>query len=86
MLGGVHRAHSTAGDEPQQAVAADPRAGDRAADALLAVINDILDFSKIEAGQLTLETIDFDLHATVDEVAGLMATPAHDKGLQLVTS
>jgi signal transduction histidine kinase/DNA-binding response OmpR family regulator/HPt (histidine-containing phosphotransfer) domain-containing protein len=57
----------------------------RSADALLGVINDILDFSKIEAGQLTLETVDFDLHTAVDEVAGLMGTPAHDKGLELVT-
>ena len=40
----------------------------RSSEALLDIINDILDFSKIEAGRLTLETIDFDLRTTVEEV------------------
>jgi signal transduction histidine kinase/ligand-binding sensor domain-containing protein/CheY-like chemotaxis protein/HPt (histidine-containing phosphotransfer) domain-containing protein len=53
---------------------------------LLTIINDILDFSKIEAGKMDLERIDFDLRSTVDDVARLLATQAHAKGLELITS
>ena len=55
----------------------------RSSEALLNIINDILDFSKIEAGRLTLETIDFDLRTTVEEVLDLFAEPAQRKGLEL---
>ncbi len=54
------------------------------ADNLLMIINDILDFSKIEAGKLDVEKIKFNLHATIEEVAGLLALKAHEKGLELV--
>ncbi len=50
---------------------------------LLALINDILDFSKIEAGKLELETMSFSLHNLLDDVAGMMAVRAYDKGLVL---
>ncbi len=53
-------------------------------DNLLTIINDILDFSKIEAGDMQLETIGFDLRATVEEAARLMAGRAFDKGIELV--
>ncbi len=53
------------------------------AEALLGVINDILDFSKIEAGKLELETVDFDLRQTVEDVCDLLAERAHGKGLEL---
>ena len=52
-------------------------------EALLAIINDILDFSKIEAGKLELENIDFDLRMLVEDIAQLLATRAHKKGLEL---
>jgi PAS domain S-box-containing protein len=55
------------------------------AGALLTIINDILDFSKVEAGKLDLETIDMDLRETVEDVARLLATPAHGKGLEITS-
>jgi signal transduction histidine kinase/CheY-like chemotaxis protein len=51
--------------------------------ALLAIINDILDFSKIEAGKLELENITLNLYDLVQDVAELLAEPAHNKGLEL---
>ena len=51
---------------------------------LLVIINDILDFSKIEAGKLELETVDFNLQTTLEDVADLLAEQAHAKGLELV--
>jgi signal transduction histidine kinase len=54
------------------------------ANALLTIINDILDFSKIEAGKLELETIDFDLRATVEEIVNLFLTKACEKRMELV--
>jgi PAS domain S-box-containing protein len=50
---------------------------------LMVIINDILDFSKIEAGALRLDTIDFDLRSAVEDVVDLLASRAHDKGLEL---
>ncbi len=52
--------------------------------ALLGLLNDILDFSRIEAGQLHIDSIDFDLHALVQDVARSMAPRAQDKDLELV--
>ena len=54
-------------------------------EALLRIINDILDFSKIEAGRVQLESMDFDLRETVEQVAGLFANLAHQKGLELAS-
>ncbi len=54
------------------------------AEALLVVLNDILDFSKIEAGKLEIEPIGFDLPALLEEVVELLASRAHDKGIELV--
>jgi two-component system sensor histidine kinase/response regulator len=54
-------------------------------DALLGVINDILDFSKIEAGKLELEELDFDLRATLEDAAELLALKAHEKRLEFIS-
>lgn len=53
------------------------------AESLLTVINDILDFSKIEAGKLELESIEFDLGETIEDVAELLAPRAYAKHLEL---
>ena len=55
----------------------------QSSEALLNIINDILDFSKIESGRLTLETIDFDLRTTVEEILDLFADTSQRKGLEL---
>ena len=55
------------------------------AQTLLEIINDILDFSKIEAGKLKLESIEFDLYRTVEEVVGLLSGTARKKGLELAS-
>ena len=51
---------------------------------LLMIINDILDFSKIEAGKVSMERINFDLRAAVEEAARSLAERAHSKGLEIV--
>ncbi len=55
-------------------------------EALLCLINDILDLSKIEAGKLELESIDFDLHTVVFEVAHILRPKAAEKDLELICS
>ncbi len=52
-------------------------------EALLTVVNDILDISKLEAGKLEVETIDFDLGATVESAASLMAPKARQKRIDI---
>ena len=53
--------------------------------ALLTIINDILDFSKIEAGKLELEEASFDMRASVEDVAALVAARAGEKKIELIT-
>ena len=50
---------------------------------LMLLLNDILDFSKIEARKVVLEIMDFDLRATLEDLAGMLASSAHEKGLEL---
>ncbi len=52
--------------------------------ALLSIINDILDFSKIEAGKLAIDVLSFDLRRLLEEVAGILAPKAANKGIDLV--
>ena len=54
-------------------------------DNLLTLINEILDFSKLEAGEMDLEILDFELATSIEEIADLLATSAHQKQLELAT-
>ncbi|MDX2499996.1 MAG: transporter substrate-binding domain-containing protein, partial [Deltaproteobacteria bacterium] len=45
---------------------------DISAKSLLGIINDILDFSKIEAGKLDMESVDFQLEDTLDNISTLV--------------
>ena len=53
---------------------------------LLDIINEILDFSKIESGIVTLDRSDFSLRRAVGEALKVVALPAHQKGLELVST
>ena len=50
---------------------------------LLKVINDILDFSKMEAGKLSIEHINFDIKALVEEIIKCHSPSATEKGVEL---
>lgn len=56
------------------------------ANSLLTIINDILDYSKVEAGKMTLETLDFDIRQTLEDVIDIIAIEAHKKQLELAYS
>ncbi|WP_175863933.1 ATP-binding protein [Burkholderia cepacia] len=53
------------------------------ATSLLALVSDILDFSKIEAGAMSVESIEFDVIATVERELSAFATLAKTKAVQL---
>ena len=57
---------------------------DVSAKALLGIINDILDFSKIEAGKLDMESVDFQLEDTLDNISTLVGIKTQEKGLELL--
>ncbi|MGD9058533.1 MAG: histidine kinase dimerization/phospho-acceptor domain-containing protein, partial [Desulfobacterales bacterium] len=54
---------------------------DISAKSLLGIINDILDFSKIEAGKLDMESVDFQLEDTLDNISTLVGIKTQEKGL-----
>ena len=56
----------------------------RSGESLLGIINDILDFSKIEAGKMDLESIDFRMEDTFDNLANLVGLKAEEKGIELM--
>jgi signal transduction histidine kinase len=54
-----------------------------AAASLMEVINDVLDFSKIESGKLEMQSEEFSVRQTVEEVVDTLATKAFERGLEL---
>ncbi len=52
-------------------------------EAQLSLINDVLECSKIEAGKLELESLDFHLRTTVEDVLSQFAERAQRKGLEI---
>ena len=54
------------------------------ADSLMSVINSILDFSKIEARRLELNSTEFSLFQTLEEMFQPLIVRANEKGLELV--
>ena len=52
--------------------------------ALLTIINDILDFSKIEAGKVDFDNEPFDLRASIEDVAALVAARAQEKQIETI--
>jgi signal transduction histidine kinase/DNA-binding response OmpR family regulator len=57
---------------------------DSSANSLLTIINDILDFSKMEAGKYTIQSVPFEPRMVLQDVAELLASRAHDKGIELL--
>jgi two-component system sensor histidine kinase BarA len=55
-----------------------------AASDLLTIVNDILDFSKMEAGKLTINQKPFSPLDIFEDIASLMAKPAHLKQLEFM--
>ncbi len=52
--------------------------------ALVEIINSVLDFSKIESGKMELEPLPAEPREIIEEVFGLLAAKAGEKGLDLV--
>jgi len=50
---------------------------------LLALIDKLLNFSRLQAGKMTMQVVEFDLHAALDEVKAILAVPAREKKLRL---
>jgi CheY-like chemotaxis protein len=57
---------------------------DISAKSLLGIINDILDFSKIEAGKMDMESLEFQLEDTLDNISTLVGIKTQEKGLELL--
>lgn len=55
----------------------------RCGQTLMNILNDILDFSKVEAGHMTLETIEVDLVALLDDLVLLHRDQVNRRGLSL---
>lgn len=51
---------------------------------LLELVNDILDLTKIEAGKLKINSVEFNLHRVLDDLAGVLAINAQEKNVELI--
>jgi PAS domain S-box-containing protein len=80
VVGMTHLLLETSLDEYQRSLV---EVVHRSSQALLTVINDTLDFLRMEACKLEIEALDFDLRATVDQVAESLAPLANERGIHL---
>ncbi|HEV8395921.1 MAG TPA: PAS domain-containing protein [Vicinamibacterales bacterium] len=53
-------------------------------ESLLGLIDDVLDFSKIEAGRIAIESAEFDLCRTLENVAEMVSARAEQTGIELL--
>ena len=80
VIGITELLHSTELDKHQQELTNIIK---NSGETLLRIINDILDFSKIDAGKLELEITPFSVRQTVEDAIDLLASKAHEKGLEI---
>jgi PAS domain S-box-containing protein len=80
ILGLAHLLDRSNLDEEQQRLA---RAIEHAGQSLLGIVNDVLDLAKIEAGGVSLDIVQFDLRALLDELVALFEPQARSKRLVL---
>ena len=81
VLGALEMLRDTALNPPQRRYL---DTANTSAEILLALIDEILDFSRLEAGKLRVETLDFELRRTVEDVTTMLGQGAHAKRLELV--
>ncbi|MDG4583210.1 MAG: response regulator, partial [Candidatus Competibacter sp.] len=80
VLGALEMLRDTSLDPPQQRYL---DTANTSAEILLTLIDEILDFSRLEAGKLRIETLEFELRRTVEDVTAMLGQRAHAKGLEL---
>lgn len=83
-LHGVHGAiellQTTALSKEQEGLV---RTAQTSAGLLLSVIDDVLDYSKLESGKLSLESSEYDLRRSVEDVVCMLAPRAHNKRISI---
>ncbi|MCF7763127.1 MAG: response regulator [Verrucomicrobia bacterium] len=80
IIGMAGLLHDTGLSEEQESIA---RTIIQSGNALMNVLSDILDYSMIEAGRLTIESSDFSLPRTIEQVMEPLAEQARIKGIKL---
>jgi len=80
IIGMAELLHGSRLSEEQQDMVRTVRSAGRS---LLATINDVLDMARVESGKTAVEAVEFDLHALLATVRGLLHHQAGAKGLAL---
>ncbi|HEY9723597.1 MAG TPA: response regulator [Oscillatoriaceae cyanobacterium] len=57
----------------------------RSALLLLGLVDEVLEFPRLEAGKVVIEPTPFDLRATIEGLADMLASRAHEKGLEFAS-
>ncbi len=83
VIGMTELLEQTSLDEEQQQFLHNARSS---GESLLHIVDDILDYSKIAAGKMTLESVPFDVVATLEDVATLLAPRAAANHVELLLS